>query len=106
MRAKAARVPGLRNPRRYRRARLHPRWPGGGGIDLDTLSRVFLETCDVYLGFKLIPDAYPPWLAVTRPYYRTSYVLVTANPAWTSLADMPRGQAIGSNHRNRRANTL
>jgi polar amino acid transport system substrate-binding protein len=66
------------------------------GEDLDNLYRVFLETCDVYLGFKLIPDAYPPWLAVTRPYYRTSYVLVTANPAWTALADMPRTQAIGS----------
>jgi len=66
------------------------------GEDLDNLYRVFLETCDVYLGFKLIPDAYPPWLAVTRPYYRTSYVLVTANPNWTSLAEMPRAQAIGS----------
>jgi len=66
------------------------------GEDLDNLYRVFLESCDVYLGFKLIPDAYPPWLAVTRPYYRTSYVLVTANNQWHSLADMPRTQAIGT----------
>jgi polar amino acid transport system substrate-binding protein len=66
------------------------------GEDLDNLYRVFLENCDVYLGFKLIPDAYPQWLAVTRPYYRTSYVLVTANPQWNSLADMPRTQAIGA----------
>jgi len=66
------------------------------GEDLDNLYRVFLEICDVYLGFKLIPDAYPPWLAVTRPYYRTSYVLVTANNQWHSLADMPRTQAIGA----------
>jgi polar amino acid transport system substrate-binding protein len=66
------------------------------GEDLDNLYRVFLETCDIYLGFKLIPDAYPPWLTVTRPYYRTSYVLVTTNPNWASLADMPRAQAIGS----------
>ena len=66
------------------------------GEDLDNLYRVFLESCDVYLGFKLIPDAYPPWLAVTRPYYRTSYVLVTANNQWNSLADMPRAQAIGA----------
>ena len=66
------------------------------GEDLDNLYRVFLESCDVYLGFKLIPDAYPQWLAVTRPYYRTSYVLVTTSTQWNSLADMPRTQAIGA----------
>ena len=66
------------------------------GEDLDNLYRVFLETCDVFLGFKLIPDAYPQWLAVTRPYYRTSYVMVTANPQWKALSDMPPGQAIGA----------
>jgi polar amino acid transport system substrate-binding protein len=66
------------------------------GEDLDNLYRVFLESCDIYLGFKLIPDAYPQWLAVTRPYYRTSYVLVTANAQWKSLADMPRTHAIGA----------
>ena len=66
------------------------------GEDLDNLYRVFLESCDVYLGFKLIPDAYPAWLAVTRPYYRTSYVLVTTNTQWNSLADMPHTQAIGA----------
>jgi polar amino acid transport system substrate-binding protein len=66
------------------------------GEDLDNLYRVFLESCDVYLGFKLIPDAYPQWLAVTRPYYRTSYVLVTTNTQWKSLADMPHAQAIGA----------
>jgi polar amino acid transport system substrate-binding protein len=66
------------------------------GEELDGLYRVFLETCDVFLGFKLIPDAYPSWLAVTRPYYRTSYVVVTANTQWTSLGDMPRTEAIGS----------
>ena len=66
------------------------------GEDIDNLYRVFLESCDVYLGFKLIPDAYPAWLTVTRPYYRTSYILVTANPQWNALADMPRAQAIGA----------
>jgi hypothetical protein len=66
------------------------------GEDIDNLYRVFLETCDIYLGFKAIADAYPPWLAVTRPYYRTSYIMVTANAAWTSLADMPRSQALGA----------
>jgi polar amino acid transport system substrate-binding protein len=66
------------------------------GEDIDNLYRTFLETCDVYLGFKLIPDAYPKWLTVTRAYYRTSYVLVTADPTWSALADMPRSEAIGA----------
>ena len=66
------------------------------GEDLDYLYRVFLETCDVYLGFKLIPDAYPEWIKVTRPYYRASYVLAVTDPGWKSLADMPKSQAIGA----------
>ena len=66
------------------------------GEDLDNLYRVFLETCDVFLGFKLISDAYPQWLAITRPYYRTSYVLATADAGLKSLADMPKSKAIGA----------
>jgi polar amino acid transport system substrate-binding protein len=64
--------------------------------DLDNLYRVFLETCDLYLGFKLIPDAYPEWLTVTRPYYRAGYVVAVVDAGWKSLADMPRSQAIGA----------
>jgi polar amino acid transport system substrate-binding protein len=66
------------------------------GESIDSLYRVFLETCDVYLGFKLIPDAIPEWMQVTRPYYRASYVLAATNTDWRSLADVPRSQAIGS----------
>jgi polar amino acid transport system substrate-binding protein len=66
------------------------------GEDLDNLYRVFLETCDLYLGFKLIPDAYPQWMTLTRAYYRVSYVVAVADPGWKSLADMPRSQAIGA----------
>jgi polar amino acid transport system substrate-binding protein len=66
------------------------------GEDIDNLYRVFLETCDVFLGFKLISDAYPQWLAITRPYYRTSYVLVTADAGLKALADMPKSTAIGA----------
>lgn len=64
--------------------------------DLDNLYQVFLQTCDLYLGFKLIPDSYPQWMSVTRPYYRTSYALVTANAQWNALGDMPRSQAVGA----------
>jgi len=66
------------------------------GESIDSLYRVFLETCDVYLGFKLIPDAYPEWMKVTRPYYRASYLLAATNAGWRSLADVPKTQAIGS----------
>jgi polar amino acid transport system substrate-binding protein len=65
------------------------------GEDIEQLYRVLLETCDVFLGFKLIPDAYPDWLTITRGYYRGSYVFVTADPGWRSLADVPRAQVIG-----------
>ena len=33
---------------------------------------------------------------ITRPYYRSTYVFVAANPAWKSLADMPATRAIGA----------
>ena len=66
------------------------------GESIDSLYRIFLETCDVYFGFKLIPDAYPEWIKVTRPYYRGSYVFAATDAGWRSLADLPRSQAIGS----------
>jgi polar amino acid transport system substrate-binding protein len=65
------------------------------GEDIDQVYQVLLETCDVFLGFKLIADGYPEWLAITRGYYRASYVFVTANPAWKSLADVPLSRPIG-----------
>jgi len=65
------------------------------GESLDSLYQIFLETCDVYFGFKLLPDAYPEWMRVTRPYYRASYIFAATNAGWRSLADMPKSQAIG-----------
>src|SRR5712671_7969465 len=64
--------------------------------EIDTLYRVFLETCDIYLGFKLLPDAYPDWMTLSRAYYRAGYVVVAADAGWKSLAEMPRQQAISS----------
>ena len=49
----------------------------------------------MYLGFKLIPDAYPEWIKVTRPYYRASYVFAATDAGWRSLADVPKSRAIG-----------
>jgi polar amino acid transport system substrate-binding protein len=65
------------------------------GEDIDQVYQVLLESCDVFLGFKLIADAYPEWLAITRGYYRASYVFVTASADWKSLADVPVAQPIG-----------
>ena len=65
------------------------------GEDIDQVYQVLLETCDVFLGFKLIADAYPDWLTITRGYYRGSYVFVTADADWRSLADVPVSQTIG-----------
>ena len=67
------------------------------GEDLDNLYRVFLETCDVALGFKLLPGGtYPEWMTLTRPYYRAFYVLAVTDPNWKSLADVPRTQPLGA----------
>ncbi len=65
------------------------------GEDIEQIYQVLLETCDVFLGFKLIPDAYPDWLTITRGYYRGVYAFVTADASWKSLADVPLSQVIG-----------
>jgi polar amino acid transport system substrate-binding protein len=66
------------------------------GDELDVLYQKLLDSCDLYLGFKLIADAYPDWLMVTRPYYRTSYALVTIDAHLTALADMKPDRAIAA----------
>ena len=68
--------------------------PIGDGID--DLFRILQENCDLYMGFKLIPDAYPDWMTVTRAYYRAAYVIVVADARWSSLADVPRNTAIAA----------
>jgi len=66
------------------------------GDDIAALYRLLLRDCDVYFGFKLLSDAYPPWLAITRPYYRAAYVYAVAPPGWRSLADMPVARPIAA----------
>ena len=63
--------------------------------DLDTLYRRLRSDCSMYFGFKLLAGVYPSWLTVTRPYYDVGYVLVTKNPDWTKLGDIPMTEAIG-----------
>ncbi len=64
--------------------------------NLDNLYRILQESCDLFMGFKLIPDAYPDWMTLTRAYYRASYVVVVADGKWKSLADVPRTGAIAA----------
>jgi polar amino acid transport system substrate-binding protein len=73
-----------------------PRTADMSGEDLDDTYRALIQHCDVFFGFKLVPDAYPSWVTITRPYYRSSYVYVTADPAWKSLSQMPTNRAIGA----------
>jgi polar amino acid transport system substrate-binding protein len=62
----------------------------------DALYRHFLADCDINFGFKLIPEGYPGWLALSRAYYNASYVLAVLDPNWKSLADMPVDKPIGT----------
>jgi polar amino acid transport system substrate-binding protein len=73
-----------------------PKTADMSGEDMDDTYRLLIQHCDVAFGFKLVPDAYPAWLTITRPYYRAAYVYVTADPRWKSLADMPVSRAIGA----------
>ncbi|HET6196304.1 MAG TPA: transporter substrate-binding domain-containing protein [Acetobacteraceae bacterium] len=73
-----------------------PKTTDMSGEDLDDTYRMLIQHCDVFFGFKLVPDAYPDWVTITRPYYRGSYVYVAADPAWKSLSDMPTARAIGA----------
>ncbi len=68
-------------------------------IVLEDLTKIYarmLEHCDVYMGFKLIPEGYANWVSLTRAYYETDYVFVTANPGLERLADLPPDGAIGA----------
>jgi polar amino acid transport system substrate-binding protein len=73
-----------------------PRTADMSGEDLDDTYRLLIQHCDVAFGFKLVPDAYPAWITITRPYYRASYLYIAADPTWKSLGDMPVTRAIGA----------
>ena len=73
-----------------------PRSTDMSGEDLDDTYRMLIQHCDVFFGFKLVQDAYPGWVTITRPYYRGAYVYVAAERGWKSLGDMPTTRAIGA----------
>lgn len=64
--------------------------------DITKLYAILLEHCDIYMGFKLIPEGYPSWVTLTRPYDEVGYVFVTAKPEIHALADLPPGRPIAA----------
>lgn len=64
--------------------------------DITAVYEVMLAHCDMHMGFKLIPEGYPEWLTITRPYYETEYVFVAADADIEALADLPPGRPIGA----------
>ncbi len=64
--------------------------------DITKVYAIMLEHCDVHMGFKLIPEGYANWVTLTRAYYETQYVFVTADPDIHALADLAPGRPIGA----------
>ncbi len=64
--------------------------------DITKVYGVMLEHCDIHMGFKLIPGGYPNWVTLTRAYYETQYVFVTADPDIHALADVAPARPIGA----------
>lgn len=64
--------------------------------DITIVYGVMLEHCDVHMGFKLIPGGYSSWATLTRAYYESQYVFVTADPDIHALADLAPARPIGA----------
>lgn len=62
--------------------------------DLTKAYAILLEKCDLYMGFKLIPEGYPDWVTLTRSYYDVGYVYVSPKPDIHALSDLPPGRPI------------
>ncbi|MDZ4135248.1 MAG: hypothetical protein U1D06_06585, partial [Paracoccaceae bacterium] len=64
--------------------------------DITIVYGIMLRHCNVYMGFKLIPDGYANWLTLTRPYYEAQYVFVAADPDIHALSDVAPTRPIGA----------
>jgi polar amino acid transport system substrate-binding protein len=68
-------------------------------VNVEDITKVYalmLEHCDVHMGFKLIPDGYADWITLSRPYYETQYVFVTADPDLRALGDLAPNRPIAA----------
>lgn len=57
---------------------------------------VLSDECDVVMGFQLITEIYPEWLAPTRSYLKAPYVAAVTSTDYERLVDVPPGSLIGS----------
>ena len=64
--------------------------------DITKVYKIMLEHCDIHMGFKLIPGGYADWATLTRSYYESDYVFVTADPDVHALADLASTRPIGA----------
>lgn len=64
--------------------------------DITNVYGIMVRHCDLHMGFKLIPEGYGEWATLTRAYYETRYVFVTADPDIQSLADLEPPRPIGA----------
>lgn len=64
--------------------------------DITKIYQILLEHCDVYMGFKLIPEGLPNWVTATRPYYEAQYVFITNDPDIEALGDLEPSRPIAA----------
>ena len=64
--------------------------------DITKVYAIMLKHCDIHMGFKLIPEGYDNWVTLTRAYYESQYVFVTADPNIHALADLAPSRPIGA----------
>jgi len=64
--------------------------------DITKVYALMLEHCDLHMGFRLIPDGYAQWITLTRAYYQSQYVFVTADADLDALADFAPARRIGA----------
>lgn len=63
---------------------------------MTTVYQLLNERCEAYVGFNVVPDTYPTWLALTRPYATVPYTFVVVDERYTALADVPKDRPIGT----------
>jgi polar amino acid transport system substrate-binding protein len=63
----------------------------------DEIYMLLADYCEAFMGFTLSSE-YADWLTVGRPYLITRSVAVVASDDYTSLNDVPAGEAVGARY--------
>jgi ABC-type amino acid transport substrate-binding protein len=68
----------------------------GDGL-LDEVTVAMNNSCDLFMGVSVSPNSpVSTDFSLTRPYATIPFVLAVANPAWRSLADIPKTLRLGT----------